>query len=134
MGGRQTSEPAPTRPRSSQGPLGCFRPNTYSRIIQGTPADPLDTIDATTVNAARELEAAEKTSSEMSTVAAPIESATSVLSGTDNPIPLLDWISSLLKSLEKFNGIVDKIATVRISITLCSASQSMLTRCLDSSS
>ena len=69
----------------------------------------------------------------MGTVAVPIQSAASVLNGTNNPIALIDWIFSFLKTLEKFNGVVDKIATVRISIALCSASLSMLVRCLDSS-
>jgi len=55
-----------------------------------------------------------------------------MLSGTDNPIPLVDWISSFLKTLEKFHAAVDKIATV--SITLWPANLSrMLIRCLDSS-
>jgi len=48
----------------------------------------------------------------MRTVAAPIQSVASALNGTDNPIALVDWISSFLKALEKFNGVVDKIATV----------------------
>ena len=66
-----------------------------------------------------------------SILSAPIESAASVFSSTDNPIPLVDWIDSFLKTLEQFNGIVDKIVTVRI--IPCPASPSMLTRCLDSS-
>ena len=45
---------------------------------------------------------------------------------------LVDWITSFLKSLEKFNGIMDQIATV--SIMLCPATPSwVLMRCLDSS-
>jgi len=50
--------------------------------------------------------------------------------GISNLISLVDSISSFLKTLEKFNGVVDRIATV--SITLCLASPSMLIRCLDS--
>jgi len=53
------------------------------------------------------------------------------VNGTD-PIGLVNWISSFLQTLKQFNGIVDQIATV--SITLCPASPSwMLTQCLDSS-
>ena len=50
----------------------------------------------------------------MSTVATPIQSVASALSGMDNPIALVDWISSFLKTLEKFHAVVDKIATVSI--------------------
>ena len=57
----------------------------------------------------------------MSFVAGPIRSAASAV---DNPIALVDWFSSFLKTLEKFNGVVDKIATV--SITLCPAIQSTI--------
>ena len=104
----------------------------YSRINQETPTDQLDAPDATTVDPARELSAAEKANSKMSTVAAPIQTVASALSGTDNPIALVDWISSLLKSLKKFHATVDQIATV--SITLWTASPSpVLIRCLDSS-
>ena len=67
----------------------------------------------------------------MSTIAAPIQTVASSLSGTDNPIVLVDWISSFIKTLEKFNGVVDKISTARI--TLFPASLSMLIQCLDSS-
>ena len=69
----------------------------------------------------------------MRTITVSIQSVASVLSGTDNPTALVDWISSFLRTLEKFNGVVGKIATVRISITLCSASPAMLIRCLDPS-
>jgi len=96
----------------------------YSRINQETPTDQLDTPDLTTVDAARELEAAEKANSDVNTVTVPIQSVASALSGTDNPIPLVNWISSFLKTLEKFNGVVDKIATV--SFTLCPESPPML--------
>jgi len=67
----------------------------------------------------------------MSIVAVPIQSTASAVSSTDNPIYLVNWISSFLKTLEKFNAVVDKIATV--SISLCPASPPMLIRCLDSS-
>ena len=66
----------------------------------------------------------------MSTVTGSIQSAASALNDTSNPIDLIDWMSSFLETLEKFNGVVDKIATV--SITLCPVGPSMLTRCLDS--
>jgi len=79
-----------------------------------------------TVDAAVEFEVAEKAKSEMGTVAASIQSVASALSGTDNPVALFDWFFSFLKTLEKFNGVVDKIATV--SITLHLASQSMIFR------
>ena len=67
----------------------------------------------------------------MSTIAAPIQTVASSLSSTADPIVLVDWISSFIKTLEKFNGIVDKIATVRI--TLFPARLSMVIQCLDSS-
>ena len=103
----------------------------YPRINQETPTDELNTPDVTTLDPAREREATKKANSDMSAVSAPIQRAASALSGTDNPIALVDWISSFLKTLEKFNDVVDKIATV--SITLSPASPSMLIRCLDSS-
>ena len=83
------------------------------------------------MDAARELEAAEKASSGMSTVVAPLQSMASVVNDTGDPISLVDGISSFLQTLEKFNGIVDKIATV--SITLRLVRPSMPIRCLDSS-
>jgi len=97
---------------------------TLKRITQETPSDQLDTPRII-------LEATKQATSSMSTVAAPIQSVASAVSGTDNPIALVDWISSFLKTLEKFNGVVDEIATV--SITLYPASLSMPIRCLDSS-
>jgi len=69
--------------------------------------------------------------SEMRTVAGSIQSVVSSVGDTDNPISLFDGISSFLETLKKFNGVVDQIATV--GITLCPVSPSMLIRCLDSS-
>ena len=67
----------------------------------------------------------------MSTLAVPLQSMASGISGTD-PIALVDGVSSFLQTLKKFNGIVDQIASV--SITLCPAGPSwMLTPSLDSS-
>ena len=77
-----------------------------------------------TVDATRELKAAENGISKMNTVAAHIQSVVSAVRGADNPIGLVDLISSFLQTLEKFNGIVDKIATV--SITLCPTSPSRM--------
>jgi len=63
--------------------------------------------------------------------AAPIQSVASAVSGTDNPISLVDWISSFIQTLEKFN-VGNKIATV--SITLCPACPPrMLIQSLESS-
>ena len=85
-----------------------------------------------TVDASLELEAAKKDVSEMSTVAAPVQSTASAVSSTDSPISLVDWISSFLKTLEKFNAVVGKIAMV--GIMLCPISPArMLIQCLDSS-
>ena len=103
-------------------------PNLIIHEEQGTPSDLLDTPDITTADAARELEAAKKVGSEMSIVVAPVQSTASAVSGTDN---LVNWISSFLQTLEKFNAVADKIATV--SIMLYPASPSMLIQCLDSS-
>ena len=67
------------------------------------------------VKAARELEAAKKANSNMNIVAAPgVQSAALAISGTD-PISLMNWIASFLKTLEKFNVIADQIATVSVS-------------------
>ena len=89
---------------------------TLTRTTQETLPDQLDTPHVTTAVAARQ--AAKKAVSEMSIVAAPVQSMASAVSGTD-PINLIDWISSFLKTLEKFNTVADKIATV--SVTLCPA-------------
>ena len=67
----------------------------------------------------------------MGAIAAPLQSVASAVTGTIDLIALGDWFSSFLKTLEKFNDVVDNIATVNI--TLCLASPSMLIRCLDSS-
>jgi len=72
-----------------------------------------------TAHAARELEATNKGIFKMSTITGPIQSAASVVSNTDNLIGLVDWIASFLETLETFNGVMNKIATV--SITLCPA-------------
>ena len=107
------------------------RPNSpqYSRINQETPSCQLGTPVVTTGDAARE--AARKANSEISTVGAPIQSVVSVVSDIDNLIGLVHWIFSFLQTLKKFNDMVDKIATV--SLTLCRPSPPMLIRCLDSS-
>jgi len=89
-----------------------------------------ETQDVTMIDAARELEVTKKATSEMSTLAAPLENMASEFSGTDNPIALIDGIYSFLKTLEKFNGIVDQIATV--SITHPASPCQILIRCLDS--
>ena len=68
----------------------------------------------------------------MSIVAVPVQSTTFAINSTDNPIGVIDWISSFLMTLKKFNGVVDQIATV--SITLCPACPSqILIRSLGSS-
>ena len=84
-----------------------------------------------TVDAARELEATKKALFGIDIVAGPVQTAPSVVSGTDNPIDLVDWISSFIQTLEKFNNVVDKIATV--GIIPSPASPLMLIQCLDSS-
>jgi len=81
-------------------------PNLSIRDQQETPSDELGTPGA---DAARE--AARKSISEMSMITSPVQSPASAVSGTD-PISLIDWISSFLKTLEKFNAVADKIAMV----------------------
>jgi len=83
-------------------------------------------LEVMAVDAARELEATKKATSEMKTLAAPLENMASGVSGTDNPIAIVDGISSFLETLKKFNSVVDKIATV--SITISSACLSMIIR------
>ena len=98
---------------------------------QETPSNQLNTLGATAVDPAQEIEVAKKAHSRMSTVATPIQNVASAVGGTDNPIALVDWISSFLETLEKFNAVVDKIATV--STSLCPASPLILIRYQDSS-
>ena len=50
---------------------------------------------------------------DMRVIAAPVQSAVSAICNADSPIPLVDSISSFLKTLSSFNSVVDKIATVR---------------------
>jgi hypothetical protein len=76
---------------------------------QETPSDQLAP-DLATVDAAHA--AASVALSEMRVIAVPVQSVTSAISNADNPIDLVDFISSFLKTLSKFNDIVDKIATV----------------------
>ena len=76
-----------------------------------TSSDQINTPDLATVNAARE--DASRAASGMRVIAAPVQSAVSAISNADNPIPLVDFISSFLKTLNSFKSVVDKIATVR---------------------
>ena len=99
-------------------------------MTQETSSDQPDTTSVVAVGAPRELKAANKVYSEMSAVAAPLQSTASGVSGTNNPIGLVDWISSFLKTLKQFNGVVDNIATVSIAML---ASPSMLIQYTDSS-
>jgi hypothetical protein len=48
----------------------------------------------------------------MNTLSGPLEVATSKINDADDPINLMDSVSSFLKSLERFNSIVDEIAEV----------------------
>ena len=89
-----------------------FRPHRYSRINQEITTDQLDTSDIRTADPAEEIEATRKAVSGMSFVVAPVQNTASAVSSTDNPIALIDWISSFVKTLEEFNGVVDHIATV----------------------
>jgi len=79
-----------------------------------TPSDQINAPDLATVDAARE--DANKAASEMRIIAAPVQSAASAINDADNPIALLDFISSFLKTLSSFNSVVDKIATVRSAV------------------
>lgn len=48
----------------------------------------------------------------MRIVAMPVQGVVSAVNNANNPIDLVDWISSFLKMLSKFNSIVGEIATV----------------------
>jgi len=109
----------------------CVQTRNHELINQETASDQLDASDVATTDAAQRLEATKKATYEMSTVAAHIQSTTSVASSTDNPIALVDWISSFLETLKKFNALVDQI--IAVSVTLCFVSPPMLIQCLDSS-
>ena len=67
------------------------------------------------MNAARE--SAKQAISGVGFVGAPVQSMTSAVSGADGLIVAVDWMSSFLKTLEKFNAVADNIAMV--SIMLC---------------
>ena len=79
-----------------------------------TPSDPNNAPDLATVDVARE--DANRAAVEMRGIAAPVQSAASAINDTDNPIALVDFISSFLKTLSSFNSVVDKIATVRSAV------------------
>jgi hypothetical protein len=59
-----------------------------------------------------ERKAATRAVDKMNTYSGPSEKVTSTISQADNPINLVDSVSSFLKSLERFNSIVDGIAEV----------------------
>ena len=65
-----------------------FRPTLT--LNQEAPSDELDAPDATTVDAAQELETTKTNISEMSTVAVPVQSVASAVSSTNNSISLVD--------------------------------------------
>jgi hypothetical protein len=48
----------------------------------------------------------------MNILSGPLEQATLTISEAANPINLMDFVSSFLESLERFNSIVDGIAEV----------------------
>ena len=79
-----------------------------------TPSDQINAPDRATVDAARK--DASRAASEMKVIAAPVRSAASAINDADNPIALVDFISSFLKTLRSFNSVVDKIATVRSAV------------------
>jgi len=81
-----------------------------------TPSDQINAPDLATVDTA--LEDASRSASDMRVIAAPVQSAASAISNADNPIPLVDLISSFLKMLSSFNSAVDKIATVRSTVPI----------------
>ena len=62
----------------------------------------------------------------MNTVTGPVQSVASALGGTDNLTALVDWISTFLKALEKFNTVADKIATVSITLWPVGPSQMLI--------
>ena len=68
----------------------------------------------------------------MSLVSASVESMASAVSSTNNRITLIDWMSPFLTTLEKFNGVVDQISTVSVTLRPTSLSR-MLIQPLDSS-
>jgi len=72
--------------------------------------DEPDTPDLTTVDVQRE--AASSAVSDMETISGPVQKAASTINDAGNPVNLMDSLSSTLKSLEKFNSLVEKIATV----------------------
>ena len=102
------SEPTPRSSRLCSE----FRPHRYSRINQEITSDQLDASDIKTADPAEEIEATRKAVSGMSFVVAPVRNTAFAVSSADNPIALVDWISSFVKTLEDFNGAVDHIATV----------------------
>jgi hypothetical protein len=75
-----------------------------------TLSDQINAPDLAAVEAARE--DANKAASAMSVIGTPVQSAASAINNADNPIPLVEFISSFLKTLSSFNSVVDKIATV----------------------
>ena len=79
-----------------------------------TPPDPKNAPDLAIVDVARE--DANLAASEMRVIATPVQSAASAINDADNPIALVDFISSFLKTLRSFNSVVDKIATVRSAV------------------
>jgi len=68
-------------------------------------------LDIPTVDAERET--ASDVISGMKTVGRRVDDTAAGISKADNPIAFVDSLSSTLKSLGKFNSIVDKIAMVR---------------------
>ena len=70
--------------------------------------DEPDTLDLTTVDTERE--AASGAVSDMEVLSGPVQEAVSTINNAGNPINLMDSFSS---TLEIFNSIVEKIATVR---------------------
>jgi len=60
-----------------------------------------------------ERETASGAVSEMETISGPVQRVASTINDADNPINVMDSFSSDLKSLENFNSVVEKLATVR---------------------
>ena len=77
---------------------------------QETPSHQTNVPDPVTADAA--LKDATVAFSQIGGIFGPVQSAASAIGDADNPTGLLDFVSSFLNSLSKFNDVVDEIAKV----------------------
>ncbi|KAG5636802.1 hypothetical protein H0H81_006824 [Sphagnurus paluster] len=101
---------APTRNMGAAAAIDNIDEKDAKEHLSETQSSPQGIIEPGTVDAARA--AATTAVSSMKTLTSPLQGVVSAIDSASDAMPLVDLVSSLLKKLNKFNEIVDEIATI----------------------